>query len=120
MGCNYYAIPKATNELKDKIISAVQLGEMRIAKDLIPDEIHIGKSSFGWKFLFNHNDWQYFEQSEESLKSFLSNCDIHDEYHRPIAYDDFWKMVDSKQEQSHTSYGTMQFDFNFSNSTDFS
>lgn len=97
MGCNYYARPKATQELKDKIITAVNVGDFKTAKGLMPDEIHIGKSSHGWKFIFNHNDWQYFGKSLESLELFLLACDIFNEYGAPISNESFWEMVEEKK-----------------------
>jgi hypothetical protein len=41
--------------------------------------IHIGKQSAGWKFYFNHNDWQYFTNKETLIK-WLYTVEIFDEY----------------------------------------
>ena len=79
MGCNYYAIQKATDDLKKKIIDAVNSNDFVLAKKMIPETIHIGKNSGGWKFCFNHNNWEYFEKSKESLEVFLLACEIYDE-----------------------------------------
>jgi hypothetical protein len=125
MGCNYYAIPKATEKLKNEIILAVNLEDFTTVKRLIPIEVHIGKSSGGWQFCFNHNNWQYFEKSKESLVAFLLACDIFDEYDRPVSNEEFWNLVENKKGgQAHLTWngsecGTMQFGLNFSNSTDF-
>lgn len=98
MGTNYYAIPKATDELKKKIIEKVTAGELGLAKQLIPDHVHIGKSSAGWQFCFNHNNWEYFGKSLESLDAFIKAAQIEDEYGTPIDYDKFWAMVNSKKD----------------------
>lgn len=59
--------------------------------------IHIGKRSGGWKFLFNHNNWQYYDYTRESIDSFLRECyEIEDEYGEKMSVDDFWaNFVDS-------------------------
>lgn len=126
MGCNYYAIPKATDDLKKKIINAVKSNDFLLAKKMIPETIHIGKSSGGWKFCFNHNNWEHFDKSKESLEQFLLACDIHDEYDAPIPNNIFWELVKNKEnDKGHLFFngqvcGTMEFGLNFSNSTHFS
>lgn len=121
MGTNYYAIPKATEESKRKIIDAATKEDWGSVKSLIPESIHIGKSSAGWAFIFNHNNWKYFEKSEKSLADFLDGCLIYDEYNMSISASDFWRMVYNKRVyQRDTTYGTMEDGLNFSNSTDFS
>lgn len=97
MGCNYYATPKLTKELKNKIKEQIDTDQIGRARKLIPERVHVGKSSAGWQFLFNHNNWEYFDKSLESLEAFLMACDIEDEYGEPISYKDFWDMVDAKK-----------------------
>lgn len=99
MGTNYYAIPKATDELKKKIIEKIDANELQEAKLLIPDSIHIGKQSGGWQFCFNHNDWQYFGKSLAELEVFLLTCNIEDEYGKSITSDEFWQMVNANKEK---------------------
>lgn len=61
--------------------------------------IHIGKSSDGWKFLFNHNNWKYYDYSKESINAFLECCDcIYNEYNEKITIEEFWTLVDSKKD----------------------
>lgn len=96
MGTNYYAIPKATDDLKLKIIQAVINNEMDRLKGLIPHQIHIGKSSSGWPFLFNHNDWEYYKSFDE-LKTFLNGCEITDEYGRPESAEELLTFIEQKQ-----------------------
>lgn len=76
-------------ELKD-IINSIEQKE----KD---NTIHIGKCSRGWKFLFNHNNWKYYDYTRESIDRFLRACEsLEDEYGNKISVDEFWKnYVDS-------------------------
>lgn len=97
MSTNYYAIPKATDELKEQIINLVKEGDFITARKLMPDEIHIGKSSAGWQFCFDHNNWKYFNHNKASLEVFLLSCDITDEYGRDVSNKDFWELVESKK-----------------------
>jgi hypothetical protein len=97
MGTNYYAIPKVTDITKIEMKLCIDKEDFTTLRDLIPKEIHIGKSSGGWKFLFNHNGWKYYKDLE-SLKEFLSLNKIFDEYDREIAFEEFWEMVESKQD----------------------
>lgn len=60
------------------------------------EEIHIGKRSGGWKFLFNHQDGKYFDpQHQESLKAWLDNpfYKIVDEYGEEYTFEEFWQMT---------------------------
>jgi hypothetical protein len=121
MGTNYYAIPKATDDLKGKIIEKVNEGNFESAKDLMPEKIHIGKSSVGWQFMFNHNDWEYFNQSRDYLELFLEGCIITNEYSEEISYDAFWEMVEMKKDAKFDhQYCSEYFGLQFSNYIDFS
>lgn len=105
MGTNYYAVRKASEEQKGKIISLIKENNFSIAKneldELIKDTmVHLGKSSFGWKFVFNHNNKKYYDLNKASIVEFLEQDDIHieDEYRREISVSDFWDMVKSKED----------------------
>jgi hypothetical protein len=63
----------------------------------MPEKIHVGKSSSGWKFLFNHNNWQYFNKTLEDLELFLKSHCLIDEYDTKITYEDFWERVKYKE-----------------------
>ena len=83
MGTNYYAMPKFTDDLKLKVIQAVINNQINELRNLIPKQIHIGKSSAGWRFLFNHNNWEYFKNTDE-LYDFILKSDIINEYDEPV------------------------------------
>ena len=88
MGTNYYVIKRKPS--------------------LYPSAIHIGKSSYGWKFLFRGylagdeeglNDEKLNIASIEDWKKYLDNEEliILDEYDCPISYEEFFAMVERKQ-----------------------
>ena len=62
-----------------------------------PHEIHIGKSSGGWKFLFNHNHWRYWD-SLEGLKEFLDSHELYNEYRESTTPEEFWDLVEAKKD----------------------
>jgi len=59
------------------------------------ETVHIGKSSYGWKFHFQGGT-EYFNNVKE-LRKFLKGKEIYDEYGRKISYEKFWEMVEEKQ-----------------------
>lgn len=107
MGTNYYVrknIPiEEIKELKNLITPE------NIYNDVIKSyldkykEIHIGKSSCGWQFLFNHNNGDYYEKTKKSINDFLKKTlddggSFVDEYGDSITIEEFWKMVEEKKE----------------------
>ena len=58
------------------------------------EEIHIGKSSAGWRFLFDKSHGYYHDK--ESLLKFLKGQNIWDEYNRELSKRKFWDLVDYK------------------------
>ena len=82
MGTNYYAIKK----------------KPRIVK--IYDEIHLGKSSVGWKFVFQEQE-QY--HNFEEFKDFILNNNewiIKDEYGKEISPNNLLKLIEEKQKEN--------------------
>ena len=102
MGTNFYAIRRIKREDKDKLIEKAKELEEVIEKlsaysvktavedilEFLEDhdyyEIHLGKSSCGWQFLWNYNKGKYYQDNFESISEFLSEPDIsvRDEYGR--------------------------------------
>lgn len=77
MGTNYYAIEKHCPNCNRR------------------DLVHIGKKSVGWQFFFRgYPDTRTVEQWRMRL---ADASGIEDEYGRPIAVDDFWKMVEASK-----------------------
>lgn len=61
-----------------------------------PDGIHLGKSSFGWRFVFQFNGGKFYKDVDE-MTVWLRDKKIVDEYGKNISHDDFWEMVQYKQ-----------------------
>lgn len=110
MGTNFYGIKKSS-EMKEKIerIEA-ELRSLNIStelEDLISDyfgmkseqspRIHIGKSSGGWKFHFNHNNWKYFTD-RKTLIEWLNTVEIVSEWGEVFSTEDFMEGVDREKD----------------------
>lgn len=59
-------------------------------------ELHIGKSSWGWLFLFQYNGGEHYKNIEE-MKRWLKGKSIYDEYGEKETHKEFWEMVEAKQ-----------------------
>lgn len=84
MGTNYYV--KAPKPCDD-------CGEEHICKQAI----HIGKSSYGWQFLFAYNGGTFYKSYGE-FEEWLADKEIYDEYNQPITQKDFFNMIESKMD----------------------
>jgi len=60
------------------------------------EEIHLGKSSHGWQFIFNYNGGEYYKTVEEMYK-WLRRKTIYNEYGEKITLRQFKEMVQEKQ-----------------------
>ena len=107
MGTNYYA----RLNIEKSIVDALYISP--IAKMAIERfNLHIGKSSAGWKFLFqeqeiydciNHSGNLFKLDSYQKWKMFLERDDIeiYNEYNKLIDKDSFFKLVEDKQKEVH-------------------
>jgi hypothetical protein len=121
MGTNYYGIKIPTTADKEEMIRLIHEEEWGDLLDKVPVEIHLGKSSGGWQFIFNHHDFKFYDKSRKSIEEFIHGMEIWDEYNKDISEEEFWKMVeDKKNGTADTKYGTIEDGLNFSQSTDFS
>lgn len=97
MGTNFYGkkIPTQT-ELKS-IAEMVLEGHIFAAKVQIEsyEEIHIGKSSSGWRFLFNHQGEKWIDFAD--FKKLVSQFEIYDEYGTEYSQEEFWALVEKQQ-----------------------
>ncbi|MES9522429.1 hypothetical protein [Streptomyces capoamus] len=69
------------------------------------EELHLGKSSAGWRFLHQaESEWPR-EQARSLWLERAKLGEIRDEYGRTVTLDDLLAMIDAKQGgQSHTTY----------------
>lgn len=86
MGTNYYA---------QADVECPECGE----KHLCRQGLHLGKSSFGWQFLFAFNGGEFYKDVP-TMRKFIEGKNIYDEYNKPISHSEFWQMVDKKQSVS--------------------
>lgn len=101
MGTNYYAVRLLNESDKETAKKMIDNDEYEDLKEMIENKcenVHIGKSSYGWKFLFNWNKGKFYSPLKSSINDFLEQHRIVDEYGREIALDAFWDMVESKQD----------------------
>lgn len=102
MGTNVYAIKKNiyTNDIFDKYselaknhdINGIEKLNEEILHLKEENQVHIGKRSCEWKFLFNHNNWEYYDYTKKSINDFLTKCyRLENEYGEIISVEQFWK-----------------------------
>lgn len=90
MGTNFYIRKKLSEAEKNNIKTHIDNEDWRTVGDLIPEEIHIGKRSGGWKFLWDSNNFVFFKPNKESLMKFLKEYgQIYDEYGKKFTFDEF-------------------------------
>ena len=102
MGKNYYAYIKSEvfewatkrKELLSKVSNDFELYAIieKYFTDIEPKQIHLGKSSAGWKFLFQWNDGKYYKTKQE-LYDFIQGLDIVDEYGTSYTWEEFWNQT---------------------------
>ena len=101
MGTNYYAVMSLNDDDKETAKILIENDNYEELKDLLNEKcskVHIGKSSYGWKFLFNWNKGKYYDPLKTSINDFLERHRVVDEYGEEIALEAFWDMVESKQD----------------------
>lgn len=90
MGTNFELRERINKEKKEKLKSLIDEENWEDLIDNIPENIHIGKRSTGWKFLWDAHDFRYFKPNKESLIEWLKSGDIYDEYGRKYSFEQFW------------------------------
>lgn len=90
MGTNFYLRKKLNAQQKQKVKEALDTDQYSKVIDMLPKEIHIGKRSAGWKFLFNCNWFEFFKPNKEDFIKFLKSGQIYDEYGENFTFDQFW------------------------------
>ena len=95
MGTNFYVKVKLTSKQKDEIRHYLLEDRYDIIRALLDEakDIHIGKSSFGWKFLWDANNFKYFGKSKKEMFDWLKDKDIIDEYDKHYTFDQFIKRI---------------------------
>ena len=108
MGTNFYKVRTLARELKDKLIDSINNDGITVDEHgavifrdnngdeiNIPNlEVHIGKRLGGWKFLFDHNNWNYYPRDKEKFIKWVSdpaNGRTVDEYGEEYTPEQFWE-----------------------------
>lgn len=89
MGTNYYIKRKLSDNQKQIIIDKLMKDEYEDVHFMLPENIHIGKRSSGWKFLWDVHGFKYFNPTKESIFDFLKSGTIIDEFRQEVSFDDF-------------------------------
>lgn len=98
MGTNYYAVKKKPT--------------------LYNREIHLGKSSAGWLFLFRDNkEFHTYPQFKEWLKNNVDTGEyvLFNEYNEEITKDYLLDLIDKKQADEHNLSNPDNFNYNTKN-----
>ena len=90
MGTNFYLRIKLSQKEKEKVVELLNLDDYDELREILPEDIHIGKRSAGWKFLWDAHFFEYFEPSKESLLDWLHSGQIIDEYGDKFTFEQFW------------------------------
>lgn len=107
MGTNYYIVKHIRSSKLEEIKNLVTEENIYNGKliDALNEfkKIHLGKSSVGWQFLFDHNNREYYETNKESINDFIktelqNGGKLIDEYGEKIPIDIFWKIVDDHKD----------------------
>lgn len=125
MGTNYYGKKIVTETDKQAIALLVLKGDFNAAIYALQsfDPIHIGKSSAGWRFLFNTNDWGYYKDWK-SFCDWLDTVEITSEYGDTKTKDELIALIKEKelsatQRPSNTDWYIERGGMQFSKSTEF-
>lgn len=89
MGTNFYLRHKLSQEEKQKAKQLLDEDKYDELRNLLPKDIHIGKRSYGWKFLWDAHYFNYFKPTKESLFEWLKSGQIINEYGKHFTFDEF-------------------------------
>ena len=108
MGTNFYCKRPISKENRKKIVEQrnhlikevengsnnINLQDIFLAyreniDTLLPEQIHLGKRSYGWQFLWDYHDAKYFDANLNSIEIFLEDKIIYNEYGEVFSLDAF-------------------------------
>ena len=108
MGTNFFCIEKISRrqrskiksllreyiEVIDKVDTACYFHKLHskyneMILDCIPEKVHLGKRSWGCQFLWDYHKGRYFKANLESIKKYLKDKIIFDEYDEVFSLDQF-------------------------------
>ena len=89
MGTNFYLRRKLSQKEKEIAKQYIDEDKYDEIRKMLPEDIHIGKRSYGWKFLWDAHFFEYFEPTKESLFDWLESGQIIDECGDEFTFDQF-------------------------------
>lgn len=134
MGTNfYYKIPvkKKDKEILQNYLDSEKFDELIDYSTTVMEKsnIHLGKRSYGWQFLWDLHDERYYQPTLDSITRFLINGggNIYDEYGRKYNVDEFFDAINDclYKDVNHIIsddpvFETINDNLRFSNYSDFS
>ena len=108
MGTNFYCTEKISRKQRSKIKSLLSEYAELVNKadsacdylklhekyngmilDILPERVHLGKRSWGWQFLWDYHNGRYFKGNLDSIKEYLRDKVIFDEYGEVFTLEQF-------------------------------
>lgn len=89
MGTNFYLRRKLSQEEKQYIINCINNDDWEEVRGCLPEDVHIGKRSGGWKFLWDAHFFRYYKPNKQALFDWLKSGQIIDEYGEKFTFDQF-------------------------------
>lgn len=90
MGTSFYLKQKLSEKDKQIAIGLIKSDEYNKVREMLPNDIHIGRRSWGWRFHWDHNYFKFFKPSKESLIEWLKSGQIVDDDGKEFTFDQFW------------------------------
>lgn len=89
MGTNFYLRNKLSQKEKEIAKQYIDENKYDEVREMLPNDIHIGKRSYGWKFLWDAHFFKYYKPTKKSLFDWLQSGQIIDEYGDEFTFDQF-------------------------------
>ena len=89
MGTNFYLRRKLSQDEKQYIINCINNDDWAEVRGCLPEDVHIGKRSGGWKFLWDAHFFKYYKPNKQSLFDWLKSGQIINEYGDKFTFDQF-------------------------------
>lgn len=112
MSTNFYSVTPLTarqrHDLNHHITASLPSDDTQYSDDLrhrythiaetilasLPTPLHLGKRSVGWQFLWDYHQGRYYKPNLASIKAYLQDKIIIDEYHHTYTLDQFLQEID--------------------------
>lgn len=103
MGTNFYyktPLKKRDKHILHKIINTLPESDIYDLKEKLNEieqrmSIHLGKRSYGWQFLWDYHNGNYYDASLKSIKKYLNDRNgwIQNEYDEKFTIEEFFEEI---------------------------